>query len=186
MRSHNHLLAVQRAEHLVQIGDGLPRIRISLQRRPTLSHFACQTFANDLEPWPSSAGQSSPFRKMATVAQPQRAAGAVGQLLRVVDSQMMQQSRTNVIGIERPIDGMLGLAVRGANHCAERTFATRDEHRHGGRIMVASENKVHIHDLPATLLHALGLDHERLTYRHAGRDFRLTDVEGNVVRVLFV
>jgi hypothetical protein len=50
----------------------------------------------------------------------------------------------------------------------------------------AAENKVHIHDFHATLLHALGLDHERLTYRYAGRDFRLTDVEGNVVRELFV
>ncbi|APZ94980.1 DUF1501 domain-containing protein [Fuerstiella marisgermanici] len=43
------------------------------------------------------------------------------------------------------------------------------------------ENPVHMHDLHATILHALGLDHERLTYRHAGRDFRLTDVYGNVV-----
>ncbi len=43
------------------------------------------------------------------------------------------------------------------------------------------ENPVHMHDLHATLLHAMGLDHERLTYRHAGRDFRLTDVYGNVV-----
>ncbi len=49
----------------------------------------------------------------------------------------------------------------------------------------AAENKVHIHDLHATLLHLLGLDHERLTYRYAGRDFRLTDVEGNVVHELF-
>jgi len=49
----------------------------------------------------------------------------------------------------------------------------------------AAENKVHIHDLHATLLHAMGLDHEQLTYRHAGRDFRLTDVEGNVVTELF-
>ncbi|MGI8605399.1 MAG: DUF1501 domain-containing protein [Verrucomicrobiales bacterium] len=46
------------------------------------------------------------------------------------------------------------------------------------------ENPVHMHDLHATLLHALGLDHERLTYRHAGRDFRLTDVYGNVVHGL--
>ena len=45
----------------------------------------------------------------------------------------------------------------------------------------ATENKVHIHDLHATILHLLGLDHERLTYRYAGRDFRLTDVHGNVV-----
>ena len=49
----------------------------------------------------------------------------------------------------------------------------------------AAENKVHIHDFHATMLHAMGLDHERLTYRHAGRDFRLTDVEGNVVHELF-
>ncbi len=43
------------------------------------------------------------------------------------------------------------------------------------------ENPVHMHDLHATLLHTMGLDHQRLTYRHAGRDFRLTDVYGNVV-----
>jgi len=41
---------------------------------------------------------------------------------------------------------------------------------------------VHVHDLQATVLHLLGLDHERLTYRHSGRDFRLTDVHGHVVR----
>ncbi len=44
----------------------------------------------------------------------------------------------------------------------------------------AAEDKVHIHDLHATILHLLGLDHERLTYRYAGRDFRLTDVAGEV------
>ena len=47
------------------------------------------------------------------------------------------------------------------------------------------ENPVHMHDLHATLLHALGLNHEKLTYRHAGRDFRLTDVHGNIVHDLF-
>lgn len=46
----------------------------------------------------------------------------------------------------------------------------------------ATENKVHVHDLHATLLHLMGLDHTRLTYRHAGRDFRLTDVAGKVVK----
>lgn len=44
------------------------------------------------------------------------------------------------------------------------------------------DGRVHIHDLHATILHLLGLEHERLTYRHAGRDYRLTDVYGNVVR----
>jgi len=46
----------------------------------------------------------------------------------------------------------------------------------------AVEDRVHIHDLHATLLHLLGFDHERLTYRYAGRDFRLTDVSGRVIR----
>jgi hypothetical protein len=45
----------------------------------------------------------------------------------------------------------------------------------------AVDQKVHMHDLHATLLHLLGLDHEALTYRHSGRDFRLTDVHGQVV-----
>ena len=46
----------------------------------------------------------------------------------------------------------------------------------------AAQDKVHIHDMHATILALMGMDHERLTYRYAGRDFRLTDVEGNVVR----
>jgi len=46
----------------------------------------------------------------------------------------------------------------------------------------AADDKVHMHDLHATILHLLGLDHERLTYRYSGRDFRLTDVEGRVVQ----
>lgn len=48
----------------------------------------------------------------------------------------------------------------------------------------ATENRVSVHDLHATILHLLGVDHERLTYRHSGRDFRLTDVHGQVVRQL--
>ncbi|MCA1686146.1 MAG: DUF1501 domain-containing protein [Planctomycetia bacterium] len=47
---------------------------------------------------------------------------------------------------------------------------------------VAVENKVHVHDLHATILHLMGIDHERLTYRYSGRDFRLTDVSGVVTK----
>jgi len=46
----------------------------------------------------------------------------------------------------------------------------------------ATENPVHVHELHATMLHLMGLDHEKLTYQYAGRDFRLTDVHGNVVQ----
>ena len=49
-----------------------------------------------------------------------------------------------------------------------------------------TENKVHVHDLQATIMHLMGLDHERLTYRHQGRAFRLTDVHGHVVRDLLL
>jgi hypothetical protein len=49
-----------------------------------------------------------------------------------------------------------------------------------------TQDPIHVHDLQATILHCLGIDHERLTYRHEGRDFRLTDVAGNVVTKLLV
>jgi hypothetical protein len=47
--------------------------------------------------------------------------------------------------------------------------------------MHAVEKRVHVHDLHATILHLLGIDHEKLTYHYSGRDFRLTDVHGTVV-----
>ena len=60
-----------------------------------------------------------------------------------------------------------------------------------GRIVVmrssmssGSQDPVHVHDLQATILHLLGIDHERLTYKHQGRRYRLTDVHGHVVKPL--
>ena len=50
----------------------------------------------------------------------------------------------------------------------------------------AIDKRVHVHDLHATILHLMGLDHERLTYRHSGRDYRLTDVYGNVVHDILI
>jgi hypothetical protein len=62
---------------------------------------------------------------------------------------------------------------------------TKPGHAHGATDEfghLAVQDKVHMHDLHATILHLLGLDHERLTYRHDGRPFRLTDVHGQVVK----
>jgi len=56
------------------------------------------------------------------------------------------------------------------------TWGTSDDYGYG-----PADNPVHLNDFHATILHLLGFDHERLTYRHAGRDFRLTDVAGSVV-----
>jgi len=67
---------------------------------------------------------------------------------------------------------MAGGGVRGG-----MTYGETDEF--GFR---AVQDKVHVHDLHATILHLLGIDHERLTYHYSGRDFRLTDVFGRVVR----
>ncbi|MBT4666214.1 MAG: DUF1501 domain-containing protein, partial [Opitutae bacterium] len=67
---------------------------------------------------------------------------------------------------------MAGGGVRGGMR-----YGATDEHG-----IAAVEDKMHFHDLHATILHLLGLDHERLTYNYAGRDFRLTDVFGNVAK----
>jgi len=57
------------------------------------------------------------------------------------------------------------------------TYGSSDEHG-----IAVAEDRVHVHDFHATILHQLGLNHEQLTFRHAGRDYRLTDVHGEVVR----
>jgi hypothetical protein len=48
------------------------------------------------------------------------------------------------------------------------------------------ENPVEVHDLHATMLHLLGIDHKKITFRHQGRDFRLTDVAGNIVKPILL
>ena len=71
---------------------------------------------------------------------------------------------------------MAGGGVKGGT-----TYGSTDEYGYE-----AVDNKMHTHDWHATILHLLGLDHERLTFRYAGRDFRLTDVHGNVAREIIV
>jgi hypothetical protein len=79
-------------------------------------------------------------------------------------------------GRDHQVDGftmwLAGAGVRGGS-----TYGATDEY--GQKVV---ENKCHIHDLNATLLHLMGLDHKRLTYRYSGRDFRLTDVYGEVLK----
>ncbi len=72
------------------------------------------------------------------------------------------------------------MALAGGGIQGGLTYGATDEFG-----MNAVENRVHVHDLHATILHLMGLDHQRLTYRYSGRDFRLTDVHGRVVNELF-
>ncbi|QDU29124.1 hypothetical protein ETAA8_42310 [Anatilimnocola aggregata] len=71
---------------------------------------------------------------------------------------------------------MAGGGVKGG-----MSYGATDEHGYA-----AVDGKVHIHDLHATTLHLLGLDHEKLTYRYSGRDFRLTDVHGRVIKEILI
>jgi hypothetical protein len=73
------------------------------------------------------------------------------------------------------------LAGAGAGARPGLAYGRTDEHGYE-----AVEDKVHTHDLHATILHLLGLDHEQLTYRHGGRDYRLTDFHGRVVQEICV
>ena len=75
--------------------------------------------------------------------------------------------------------------IKGFSHLAGRRRHQGRASRYGETDELgynAVEDVVHVHDLHATMLHLLGIDHKRLTYRFQGRDFRLTDVQGNVVR----
>jgi hypothetical protein len=90
-----------------------------------------------------------------------------------------------------PVAELPQLSGRDHNHYGFSMWlaggGVRGGHVHGATDdfgFAAVESKVHVHDLHATILHLLGFDHERLTYRYAGRDFRLTDVHGQVVKEL--
>ena len=87
-----------------------------------------------------------------------------------------------------PVAELPGLSGRDHNHYGFSMWLAGGGVK-GGQVIGATdefgfqavEDKVHVHDLHATILHLLGFDHEKLTYRYAGRDFRLTDVSGKVV-----
>jgi hypothetical protein len=133
----------------------------------------------------------------------QRLAGecdqAIGALLKDLKQRGMLDDTLVIWGGEFGRTPTLELPTPGAN---QGKINGRDHNHHGfsmwmagggvkgGTVYGATDdygfkaeiNPVHVHDLHATILHLLGFDHEKLTYRYAGRDFRLTDVEGNVVK----
>jgi hypothetical protein len=90
-----------------------------------------------------------------------------------------------------PVAELPALSGRDHNHYGFAMWlaggGARGGHVHGATDelgFAAVADKVHVHDMHATILHLLGFDHEKLTYRYAGRDFRLTDVHGRVVKAL--
>ncbi len=86
-----------------------------------------------------------------------------------------KKAENSKLGRDHHIKGF-SMVLAGGGAKGGVTYGSTDELGYN-----AVENKVHVHDLHATMLHLLGVDHKRLTYRYQGRDFRLTDVAGNVV-----
>jgi uncharacterized protein (DUF1501 family) len=97
--------------------------------------------------------------------------------------------RTPVVEMPTPGSNAGKINGRDHNHWGFTMFmaggGVKGGHVHGATDefgFKAVEKPVHIHDLQATILHLLGFDHEKFTFRYAGRDFRLTDVHGHVVK----
>jgi len=97
-----------------------------------------------------------------------------GEMGRTSTTQSGQKAR-NKIGRDHHIDGY-SIWLAGGGFRGGMTYGSTDEFA-----LAAAENPVNLHDLHATILHQLGFDHHRLTYRYSGRDMSLTDIHGHVV-----
>jgi hypothetical protein len=146
------------------------------------------------QPWDSHDDLEQRYRALAGECDQ-----AIGALLRDLKQRGLLEETLVVWGgefgrtptVELPKEGSNQGKVNGRdhNHYGFTVWlaggGVRGGHVHGATDefgFKAVEDRVHVHDLHATLLHLLGFDHKRLTYRYAGRDFRLTDVHGNVVQ----
>ena len=95
---------------------------------------------------------------------------------RVVQLEHVGSTAVPGLAAKPVIDIMLVVPDSGDESALSVIYGTSDDVG-----FAAVEDKMHVHDLHATILHLMGIDHEKLTYRYSGRDFRLTDVHGRVV-----
>ena len=153
-----------------------------------------QVWHGEGQPWDSHDHIETAHRKLAKECD-----SAIGALLKDLKQRGMLEDtlviwggefgRTPTVELPKPGSNAGTISGRDHNHYGFTTWLAGGGVK-GGTAYGATddfgfqsvENKVHVHDLQATILHLLGFDHEKLTYRHAGRDFRLTDVSGDVVQ----
>lgn len=153
-----------------------------------------QCYHGDVQPWDSHGDLADAHKKLG-----EEADGPVAALLSDLESRGLLDETLVICGgefgrtpaVEIPIGSTAPPTGRDHNHHGftvwlagggvngGMAYGETDEFGYQ-----AVENRVHVHDLHATMLHLMGFDHERLTYRHAGRDFRLTDVHGQIVNEL--
>ena len=148
-----------------------------------------QVWSGAGQPWDNHDGLESAHRKLANEWDRPTAA-----FLRDLKQRGLLDTTLVLWGGEfgrTPVAELPALSGRDHNHYGFSMWmaggGVHAGHAHGATDefgFAAVEDKVHVHDLHATILHLLGFDHETLTYRYAGRDFRLTDVHGKVVKGL--
>ncbi len=151
-----------------------------------------QVYYGDLQPWDthddvqrmrSLAATSD--KAMAALIQDLRASGLLDETVVLISGEFGRTPTVEVAGVTKLQAGRdhnnhgFSSIVAGGGFKRGVRYGATDEFG-----FKAVENPVHVHDLHATILHQMGLDHKRLTYRHSGRDFRLTDVEGEVIQGL--
>jgi uncharacterized protein (DUF1501 family) len=155
-----------------------------------------QVWHGDGQPWDNHDDLEKEHRKLA--GQCDRAMAALLKDLKqrgMLDSTLViwggEFGRTPTVELPSPGNNAGKVNGRDHNHYGYTTWmaggGVKGGYVHGATDefgFQAVEKKVHVHDLQATILHLLGFDHERLTYRYAGRDYRLTDVYGQVVKEL--
>jgi uncharacterized protein (DUF1501 family) len=154
-----------------------------------------QVYHGDVQPWDSHDKLAENHRRLAQECdQPIAALLADLKARGLFETTLVlcggEFGRTPAVELPQPGTGSVSLG-RDHNHWGFSVWlaggGVRGGYVHGATDEFgfrAVEKPVHVHDLHATLLHLLGFDHERLTYRYAGRDFRLTDVAGRVVEEL--
>ena len=148
-----------------------------------------QIYYGNLQPWDTHAGNAEKHQRLAlSVDQP------IGSLLQDLKLRGLLDETLVVWGGEfGRTPATEGSNGRDHNHYGFSMWmaggGVRGGLAHGATDefgFKAVENRVHVHDLHATMLHLMGLDHEKLTYRYSGRDYRLTDVHGEVIREILV
>ncbi len=187
-------------EHVRRMyGPGTPARQILIARRLLERGVRfVQVWHGEGQPWDSHDDLEKEHRRLA-----RQCDQAIGALLKDLKQRGMLDSTLVIWGgefgrtptVELPTPGANAGKVNGRdhNHWGFTVWMAGGGVK-GGTVYGATdefgfqavENKVHVHDLQATILHLLGFDHEKLTYRYAGRDFRLTDVHGHVIKEVLV
>ena len=178
-------------------GEGLQARQLLIARRLAERGVRfVQVWTGYRQPWDNHDDLETRHRNLA-----QECDQPIAALLKDLKMRGLLEDTLVIWGGEFGRTPVVELAVPGAN---KGKMNGRDHNNHGFSMWMAGggvrggyvhgatdefgfaavENRMHVHDLHATILHLMGFDHEKLTYRYAGRDFRLTDVHGNVVHEL--